>query len=200
MIARQARAAAKRVTSQNAAAVRRLLIGFIGTGIFHVVLKALWPGTNGTRKGDWVFFGLTALIEQGLGMVLIRTARSGGDLTQPGLTQVIWDSIYLLWFVHVTTALISNKFWLVLLLLPCYAVYLGYSKLLVPFVFGGQDPLALLWRRVTGQSPASPTSGGPPGSGADGAPEQPLSKRQQKLQKRADRGDPRVQMQQRRGF
>lgn len=182
------------MTQQNAAAVRRLLIGSLSTGLLHVVLKVLWPGKRAVGTWDWALFGTTALVEQLLGLVLLRMARAGDDLAQPGLTQVMWDSIYLVWFVHVTTALISRKCWIFLFILPCYVAFIVYRKLLVPFVLGGHDPVASAWSAATGKHvPATPAP-------AAQEPEEKLSKRQQKLQKRAERGDPRVQAQQRQRF
>ncbi|CAO3690055.1 unnamed protein product [Rhizopus stolonifer] len=40
---------------------------------------------------------------------------SGDDLNSEGLTAYMFDIIYVTWFVHITTAFISNKFWFVYL-------------------------------------------------------------------------------------
>lgn len=79
--------------------------------------------------------------------------------------------------------------------IPVYATYFGYSKLVVPFLLGGRDPLKGVFGLFSGvASPGgSPGSAGQAGAAA-GQPE--MSKRQAKLQKRAERGDPRVAQQQ----
>ncbi|KAI9484265.1 MAG: hypothetical protein EXX96DRAFT_561609 [Benjaminiella poitrasii] len=48
---------------------------------------------------------------------------SGDDLNSEGLTAYMFDIIYVTWFVHITTAFISNKFWFVYLVIPGYAAY-----------------------------------------------------------------------------
>lgn len=135
----------------------------------------------------------------------------------------MFDIIYVTWFVHVLTALISDKFWWLYLSvrillpsrplplptnqppspppalnppttsqIPSYALYILYQKILLPFLFGGKSPFRSL-SELLSRSPSS-SSGPNAASGAEAQDTQEtLSKRQAKLQKRAERGDPRVQ-------
>lgn len=77
--------------------------------------------------------------------------------------------------------------------IPLYGIFLLYTKLIVPFIFGGRDPIAGVVASLTGgrqggqqtqQQPANPQEA------------EQISKRQKKLQARAERGDPRVQSRQ----
>lgn len=77
--------------------------------------------------------------------------------------------------------------------IPGYGGYIIYQKVLLPYLFRGQSPFASLQNLARG-------GGGGAQAGAPGA-QQPgqeaLSKRQQKLQARAAKGDPRVQVRKR---
>ncbi len=72
--------------------------------------------------------------------------------------------------------------------IPGYAGYVIYQKILLPYLFRGQSPFASLQGLARGSN-AQP----------EGAPQQQeaVSKRQQKLQARAAKGDPRVQVRKR---
>lgn len=106
----------------------------------------------------------------------------------------MFDIIYVTWFVHVLTAIISSKFWYAYALIPLYAFSIAYSKVIVPFLLGGRDPIRSITSIFTGQGGTTSANSS---SGQQKEPEQAaLSKRQAKLQKRADRGDPRVQKRQ----
>lgn len=122
-------------------------------------------------------------------------AAKGEDLNAEGLTALLWDVIFVTWFVHVGTALIWRRLWWLYAVIPAYGLFLGYTKLVVPFLFKGQDPLASIFGAFTGSKGSSARgSGAAPGSSAAAAAEADgMSKRQKKLQARADRGDPRVQ-------
>ncbi|KAK0536432.1 hypothetical protein OC835_002024 [Tilletia horrida] len=81
--------------------------------------------------------------------------------------------------------------------IPGFATFLLYTKLVVPYLFSGRDPImSLFGRRPGSQGKAGQAPGSAAAAGGAGAAEG-QSKRQQKLQKRADRGDPRVRQMQR---
>ncbi|ORX56435.1 hypothetical protein DM01DRAFT_265855 [Hesseltinella vesiculosa] len=48
---------------------------------------------------------------------------SGEDLNAEGLTAYCFDVIYITWFVAITTAIVSEKFWYTYLLIPGYALF-----------------------------------------------------------------------------
>lgn len=117
----------------------------------------------------------------------------------------MFDILYVTWFIHLTTALISAKFWylywVVRLLRRCAS---SISTGLIDCL--PQIPLYALYRLATFALPyispslAAALNGGNAASagGAPGAPGQdaaaaPSSKRQEKLRKRMERGDPRIQ-------
>ncbi|KAI8090446.1 hypothetical protein BDF21DRAFT_395910 [Thamnidium elegans] len=87
----------------------------------------------------------------------------GEDLNSEGLTAYMFDIIYVTWFVHIATAFISNKFWLVYLVIPAYAAY----KLV---------PMAMSYFGKGGSNASEETK--PEGQ----------SKRQAKLEKRQNKG------------
>ena len=67
----------------------------------------------------------------------------------------MFDIIYLTWFVHLSTALLTPWFWAAYLLIPTYATWLLYRKLAVPFLLGGRDPLGSMLAALTGGGGAS---------------------------------------------
>ncbi|ELU41753.1 transcription factor TFIID complex subunit 8 c-term domain-containing protein [Rhizoctonia solani AG-1 IA] len=100
----------------------------------------------------------------------------GEDLHQSGITEWCWDIIYVTWGCAVGSSLLGNWVWWLYLVIPGYAGFKIYTKFVGPMFFNksGTAP-------VEDASAAEPT--GP-------------SKRQQKLQQRAEKGDPRVKQQQ----
>ena len=182
-----AKAASKKQAAQNAMMVRILTYGFLITNTLHLFF-IFGPFRNKTKSLFWPIlkYAITEIIAGALGLTLRSMASQGDDLGQHGLTAYMFDIIYVTWFTHVTTALISNKFWYTYLAIPMYAAYFGYNKLIVPFILGGKDPIRSLTSIFTGSSGQSQ----PAQANQANADQQPAqSKRQAKLQKRADRGD-----------
>ena len=54
-------------------------------------------------------YGVTELVAVGLAWQLLGIARAGDDLAQAGMTAYMFDVVYLTWFVHVGTALVSAR-------------------------------------------------------------------------------------------
>ncbi|KDN53062.1 DUF788-domain-containing protein [Tilletiaria anomala UBC 951] len=189
-----ARAAAKRVSSQNASTLATLLYGFLISSTMHVLFRfVLYRSTASTRHV--VYFVLTEALAVALWLQLQNMAKSGDDLAQGGLTAYMFDIIYVTWAVHVLSAAISSKFWWLYMAIPAYAIFILYRKALVPFVLGGRDPLARIFSALRGGSGKSSKDSGAKGQEEDAT--QGMSKRQQKLQKRQEKGDPRVQVRRR---
>jgi len=88
----------------------------------------------------------------------------GDDLNAEGLTAYMFDIIYITWFVHITTAVISSKFWYTYIVIPVYAVFK-----LWPFVAP--------YLKSSGSNEEEKESAGPA-----------KSKRQAKLEERAKKG------------
>ncbi|UZJ57360.1 hypothetical protein CBS101457_006680 [Exobasidium rhododendri] len=190
-----ARAASKKQAAQNAQMVKILTYGFLLTNSIHLLFVfGLFRKSSGSF-GALIKYIITEAIAACLAIVLRGMAKQGDDLGQAGLTSYMFDVIYVTWFVHLTTALISAKFWYTYLSIPAYVFYFAYIKLIVPFALGGRDPLIGLWNMLS--SKVNSSGGGAALSTAAAEQEPTISKRQAKLQKRMDKGDPRVQKQQR---
>ncbi|KAJ3155858.1 hypothetical protein HDU89_005416 [Geranomyces variabilis] len=58
---------------------------------------------------------------------------AGFDLSGEGLVAYMFDIIYIGWFVLLTTAFISSKFWWTYIIIPIFAAYTLYQK--VRFLF-----------------------------------------------------------------
>ena len=61
-------------------------------------------------------------------------ARAGDDLAQAGMTAYMFDIVYLTWFAHVGTALVSPRLWWTYAVIPVYLMYLAYKNVL-PYVW-----------------------------------------------------------------
>ncbi|KAH9943119.1 DUF788-domain-containing protein [Epithele typhae] len=86
-----------------------------------------------------------------------------------------FDVVYITWACQVFSGAFGAWVWWAYLIIPLYAVYKLWSSVISPMFFGG-----------------SAASAEPEPE----AKEAPTSKRQEKLRKRSERGDPRVRMQQ----
>lgn len=54
---------------------------------------------------------------------------SGEDLAAPGLTEYMFDVIWVTWATQVLVILFGNKFWLLWAVVPAYGAYKGYGLL-----------------------------------------------------------------------
>jgi len=97
----------------------------------------------------------------------------GEDLNQPGVIEWCFDVIYVTWACQIGSATFGEKFWWLALAIPLYALYKFWSSFLGPYLGFGK-------------------SSGSTGDTEESAPQQ-TSKRQEKLKKRSERGDSRVQ-------
>jgi len=97
----------------------------------------------------------------------------GEDLDQSGVIKWCFDVIYVTWMCQVGSAIFGEKFWWLVTTLPLYAFYKFWSSFLGPYLGFGK--------------PSDSTD-----NTKDSAPQQ-TSKRQEKLKKRSERGDSRVQ-------
>ncbi|CAO1629873.1 unnamed protein product [Sympodiomycopsis kandeliae] len=179
-----AKGSQKKITSQNVSSMKLLHIGFLISNASQLVSLYFFR----RRKYDIVKYVLTEIIALGLYLVLRDMSNKHEDLNQEGgLTALIWDVVFITWIIHVATAFLWRGFWWLYLVIPLYGAFLLYSKLIVPFVFGGKDPIGGLLSAFTGKRAPQQQQQQPQ------ATEEKLSKRQQKLQARADKGDARVQ-------
>jgi len=105
---------------------------------------------------------------------------AGDDLSQAGLTQYMQDVVYVTWTAQLF-GLIWSKGWWLYAIIPAYAGYRLFG-VASPYIFGNKKGSPVADARAQAQAAAS----------KDG-----LSKRQQKMQARYEKGDKRYQMQQR---
>ena len=107
-----AKGAQKRMAASNSRAVKTLTYGFFVSNMIHLLL-GLWVWRP-VAPSVWryaILYIVTEAIAAGLGWQLVKMAQAGDDLRQSGLTAYMFDIVYITWFVHVTTALISRRFW-----------------------------------------------------------------------------------------
>ena len=93
-------------------------------------------------------YGVTELVAVGLAWQLLGIARAGDDLAQAGMTAYMFDVVYLTWFVHVGTALVSARLWRTYAVIPAYLLYLAYKNVL-PYVWPQAHAAAAPQRRAT---------------------------------------------------
>lgn len=141
-----ARGARKRVSHANARAVATLQYGFVVANTAFVCGTWLWPPR--AWWWTWVMYGVTELVAVGLAWQLLDIARAGDDLAQAGMTAYMFDVVYLTWFVHVGTALVSARLWWTYAVIPAYLLYLAYKNVL-PYVWPQAHAAAAPQRRAT---------------------------------------------------
>ncbi|SNX86885.1 uncharacterized protein MEPE_05594 [Melanopsichium pennsylvanicum] len=184
-----ARGSAKKTASGNIFLLTLLRNGFLATNSIYLLVRFYFFRSSVTKR---TVFGYVA--SEAIAMVLWFTlqgmATQGNDLQQSGLTQYMFDIIYVTWFVQLAS-LVWGKLWYLYLVIPGYGAYIIYNKILLPYLFRGQSPFASLQGMLKGSQPGAANAAGQQ-QGAEA-----VSKRQQKLQARAAKGDPRVQVRKR---
>ncbi|POY70432.1 hypothetical protein BMF94_6500 [Rhodotorula taiwanensis] len=151
-----------------------------GVYLLHLILFS-----SGRSKRRLFLFAVTEAIAVGLWNQLKAMAERGEELNgSKGLVSYVFDILYVTWFIHLTTALISAKFWYLYWVIPLYALY-RLATFALPYISPS------LAAALNGGNAAS--AGGAPGAPGQDAAAAPSSKRQEKLRKRMERGDPRIQ-------
>ncbi|KAH8999333.1 hypothetical protein EDB92DRAFT_1790788 [Lactarius akahatsu] len=170
-----ANASAKRIASQNEAAIKNMLYGQLLCNLVPTIIRILLRGqTLRDSKKAVIFYFLSLALSQFLYQHLkkLGTPRrdstgnlvsSGEDLNQPGMTEWMFDILYI-------SSILGEWLWWTYLVIPAFVIYKLWG-LISPMVFGRSSALP------------------------DEEPMESLSKRQEKLKKRNERGDPRVKAQ-----
>ncbi|VDC02584.1 unnamed protein product [Peniophora sp. CBMAI 1063] len=180
-----ANTSAKKIASQNEAALKNLLYGQILANLVPFLVRLLYRALGrGTSIKIWILSAIATGISQFIygrlaalgkprrdanGMVV----SAGADLNQPGVTEWMFDVLYISWAAQVGSSIMGEWVWLLYLAIPVFVVYKAWGFI---------GPLIMPQSRPAEEE----------------VPMEPLSKRQEKLKKRSERGDPRVKMQQRR--
>ncbi|CAE6407707.1 unnamed protein product [Rhizoctonia solani] len=183
-----ANASAKKVAAQNEVAIRNLQMGMLIANALYWILRLLFrrPLLAGGPTSLYIltFIPTVVLYRHLTSIGLPRKEPKTGalispgeDLNQPGITEWCWDIIYVTWGCAVGSSLLGNWVWWLYLVIPGYAGFKIYTKFVGPMFFNKSGPAPV--EDTTAADPSAP------------------SKRQQKLQQRAEKGDPRVKPQQR---
>ncbi|KAL4075763.1 hypothetical protein J3A83DRAFT_4089107, partial [Scleroderma citrinum] len=167
---------------QNDRTIKNLRLGMVVPTILTLLLRLLFRRNSlPPSKGSLLIYVLTYLPALFLSRYLekIGTARrdpitgalisSGEDLSQPGVTEWCFDILYVTWACQIGSGLFGEWFWYLYLVIPLYAVFKIWSSFVGPML---------------GRPSASPSK-------EDEKGPETLSKRQEKLRKRGERGDPR---------
>ncbi|KIM83790.1 hypothetical protein PILCRDRAFT_68762 [Piloderma croceum F 1598] len=180
-----ANASQKRIATQNEKAVKNLRLGMIIPTLLHFIFRLLFRRNSlPPSKGSLAIyiitylptFFLTRYLEK-IGTTKRDTAgtliSSGEDLNQPGLTEWCFDIIYVTWACQAGSGAFGEWFWYFWLVIPLYATVKIWNSFISPMLLARSSSAA----------------------GADEPNDkETLSKRQEKLRKRSERGDPRVKV------
>ncbi|PMD19497.1 DUF788-domain-containing protein [Hyaloscypha hepaticicola] len=130
-----AQKAKKGVAKANVTTLNNLHIGTLTVNVVFILCNLLWK-----RRSLLAYFILSipSFIAE---FVLERSGRptfdpttkavksSGEDLAAPGLTEYMFDIIWITWFSLVLVMLFGNWGWLVWGAVPAYGAYKGYGLL-----------------------------------------------------------------------
>ncbi|KAF8221100.1 DUF788-domain-containing protein [Tricholoma matsutake] len=182
-----AHASAKRIANQNETAIKTLKFGMIVPTIISLVLRFLLrKDTLPPSKGSLAIYIVTFFPAFFLSNYLVKIGTTrrdpttgtlisyGEDLSQTGVTEWCFDILYVTWTCQIGSGAFGEWFWWLYMVIPMYAVYKLWSSVISPMFLGRSIP----------QTSADDTSD-------KVAP----SKRQEKLRKRSEKGDPRVRPQ-----
>ncbi|ORY56540.1 hypothetical protein BCR35DRAFT_284110 [Leucosporidium creatinivorum] len=170
---------AKRVAAANAQTIKQLRLGFAISGAIYLLHLFIFRSGRTWRRA--FLFSFTEIIAVVLWQQLEGMAKRTDELAAPGLTSYIFDVIYVTWFVHVATALISTKFWYLYLVIPSYAIY-RLVKFALPYV----------WPSAASPSTAGQVPNAPHAAATPAAETETLSKRQAKIKAREEKGGVRM--------
>ncbi|KAI9105936.1 hypothetical protein DFS34DRAFT_36889 [Phlyctochytrium arcticum] len=104
-------------------AVYRMLYLWSSFSTWHMIAVGILNGIFG-----WLYRYLrdsAAASFDGVGQVV----DAGTDLSAEGLVAYAFDVIYIGWFVLISTAFISDKFWWISISIPAFAMYKIFTKI-----------------------------------------------------------------------
>jgi hypothetical protein len=146
-----AKGAAKRIIADNKKALEFTWKGSLLASLFHLTVQLGFPGKRQMFLHDglrhWIPYGVSCLLcflcyrylEQEARVVYNRNTQElvneGAAITHSGLYEYVFDVIYLTWLLQVVSVF-SFYFWLAYLLIPAYAIYKLWNKLIAPWIFG----------------------------------------------------------------
>ncbi|KAG6837526.1 hypothetical protein H0H93_007707 [Arthromyces matolae] len=184
-----ANAAAKRIANQNESTLKTLRLGMLLPTLISILLRLLFRRDSlPPSKGPLAIYVATFLPAFFLSNYLIKIGTTrrdsttgtlisyGEDLSQPGVTEWCFDILYVTWACQIGSGALGEWFWWLYMVIPAYAVYKLWASVISPLVLGSSGSQAA--GTATADTDVTNTS-----------------KRQEKLRKRNERGDPRVKVQ-----
>lgn len=117
----------KRIYGQNQRSLYYLRIGFLLVNTVYLGLTSL----HHSLWSDLPYYLTSNALAVFCWYHLCRMARPvfdereklvspGLDINTKGLVEYFWDIIYVTWFVHLGVAILSRKFWWLLLIIPIF--------------------------------------------------------------------------------
>ncbi|KAH9963140.1 hypothetical protein BC827DRAFT_1259962 [Russula dissimulans] len=173
-----ANTSAKRIASQNEVAIRNMCYGHLLGNILPLLIRVLFRWQAQSKKAI-VLYCLSLTLSHFLYRHLKtmgtpkrdlagNLVSPGADLNQPGITDWTFDVLYITWLAQVGSAISGEWFWWIYIVIPAFVVYKLWNTLISPLLLGQSSSVG------------------------EEEPKEGLSKRQEKLKKRSERGDPRV--------
>jgi len=180
-----ANASAKKTASQNDSTIKYLQLGLLISTLLSLLLRLFFRihSLSPTRLSFWLHL-LSHIPSVVLTRYLIQIGAPkrdaadslispGEDLSRPGIIEWCFDIIYITWASQIGSAALGEWAWWLFAIIPLYAGWKIWSMFIGPYLgFGRSSPA----------DDADDTAGSNTAS---------TSKRQEKLRKRNERGDPR---------
>jgi len=139
--------AAKKMLAQNKAIMSRYNLILPGVNLVYIAYRMyyLWDSFSGWHIAAFVITSIVYLVcymliaraaapkyaplEKGGGLV-----SGGADLSQAGVLEYSWDMLYTTMFVQLSSAFISDWFWLLYLIPPCIGFYFLWTMVIYPWI------------------------------------------------------------------
>lgn len=130
-----AQKAKKDRAKSNAASLNSLHIGSLTVNVFFILFSLLFKRRSLLA---YFLFSIPALISE---FILESSGRpkydatskalktAGEDLAAPGLTEYLFDVVWVTWFALISVVMFGNWGWLVWGIVPAYGAYKGYGLL-----------------------------------------------------------------------
>ncbi|KAG6918901.1 hypothetical protein DXG01_010556 [Tephrocybe rancida] len=183
-----ANASAKRIATRNESAVKTLRLGMLVPTIISILFRLLFRRDSlPPSKGSLAIYIATFFPAFFLSNYLIKIGTTrrdpttgtlisyGEDLNQAGVTEWCFDILYVTWACQIGSGAFGEWFWWLYMVIPVYAVFKLWVSVISPMFLG----------RSSSQAPEETAT----------SEKEATSKRQEKLRKRNERGDPRIKTQ-----
>ncbi|KAI0307378.1 hypothetical protein B0F90DRAFT_1665592 [Multifurca ochricompacta] len=66
----------------------------------------------------------------------------GSDLNQPGMTEWMFDVLYISWFAQIGSAILGEWFWWIYTMIPAFVVYKLWNTVISPMILGRSSSVA----------------------------------------------------------